>query len=134
MAKRGGYPGGGSMNMNNMMQQAQKMQKQLEQAQKEFEKAQEEVKDFECEGTSGGGMVKAVASGDLEIKSIKIDPEVVDPEDVEMLEDLVAAAVNEALRNVSEKASGHLDSASGGFDIPGFGNMPGLGGMAGLGR
>ena len=88
MSKRGGFPGGGG-NMGAMMKQAQKMQAELA-------RAQEEIKDMTFEATAGGGMVKVVANGDMTVDSIVIDPEAVDPEDVEMLQDMVAAAVNEA--------------------------------------
>ena len=98
MSKRGGFPGGGG-NMGAMMKQAQKMQAELA-------RAQEEIKDMTFEATAGGGMVKVVANGDMTVDSIVIDPEAVDPEDVEMLQDMVAAAVNEAL--------------PGGLNIPGL--------------
>ena len=114
MAKRGGFPGGGGMgNMGAMMKQAQKMQAELA-------KAQDEIKDMEYEATAGGGMVKVVANGDMTVDSIVIDPEAVDPEDVEMLQDMVAAAVNEALRGVSEISSQRLNAATGGLNIPGL--------------
>ena len=112
MSKRGGFPGGGG-NMGAMMKQAQKMQAELA-------RAQEEIKDMTFEATAGGGMVKAVASGDMTVDSIVIDPEAVDPEDVEMLQDMVAAAVNEALRGVSEISSQRLNAATGGLNIPGL--------------
>ena len=83
MSKRGGFPGGGG-NMGAMMKQAQKMQAELA-------RAQEEIKDMTFEATAGGGMVKVVANGDMTVDSIVIDPEAVDPEDVEMLQDMVAA-------------------------------------------
>ena len=93
MARRGGgFPGGG--NMNNLMKQAQKMQKQMEQAQADLEE-----RDFTA--TAGGGAVSIVVSGKRELKSIEIDREVVDPEDVEMLQDLILAAVNEGLKQVA---------------------------------
>ena len=113
MAKgfRGGSPMGG--NMANMMKQAQKMQAELA-------RAQEEIKDMTFEATAGGGMVKVVANGDMTVDSIVIDPEAVDPEDVEMLQDMVAAAVNEALRGVSEISSQRLNAATGGLNIPGL--------------
>ena len=95
MAK-GGYGNFGGMNMNNLMKQAQRMQRQLEES-----KAQFESETFEI--TSGGGAVKAVVSGKKELLEIKIDPEVVDPDDVEMLEDLILSAVNEAMRMADEK-------------------------------
>ena len=112
MSKRGGFPGGGG-NMGAMMKQAQKMQAELA-------RAQEEIKDMTFEATAGGGMVKVVATGDMAVQSITIDPEAVDPEDVEMLQDMVAAAVNEALRGVSELSSQRLNAATGGMNIPGL--------------
>ena len=112
MSKRGGFPGGGG-NMGAMMKQAQKMQAELA-------RAQEEIKDMTYEATAGGGMVKVVANGDMTVDSIVIDPEAVDPEDVEMLQDMVAAAVNEALRGVSEISSQRLNAATGGLNIPGL--------------
>lgn len=114
MAKRGGFPGGGGMgNMGAMMKQVQKMQAELA-------KAQDEIKDMEYEATAGGGMVKVVATGDMAIKSIVIDPEAVDPEDVDMLQDMVLAAVNEALRGMSEVSAQRLNSVTGGMNIPGL--------------
>ena len=114
MAK--GFNGGfGGMNMNNLMKQAQRMQKQMAEAQQELE-----TKEFEV--TSGGGAVKVVITGKKEIKSIDIKPEVVDPDDVEMLQDLVMTAVNEAIRQADEAASGALGGIAGGLG----GNIPGL--------
>ncbi|CVH78392.1 Nucleoid-associated protein [Coriobacteriaceae bacterium CHKCI002] len=101
------------MDMKKMMKQAQRMQAELA-------KAQEEIKDLTFEATAGGGMVKAVATGDMAISSITIDPEAVDPEDVEMLQDMVAAAVNEALRGVSDMSAQRLSAATGGMNIPGL--------------
>lgn len=101
------------MDMKKMMKQAQRMQVELA-------KAQDEIKDMEFEGTSGGGMVKAVATGDMAIKSIAIDKAAVDPEDAEMLEDMVLAAVNEALRGVSDISAQRLNAATGGMNIPGL--------------
>ena len=101
MSKRGGFPGGGG-NMGAMMKQAQKMQAELA-------RAQEEIKDMTFEATAGGGMVKVVANGDMTVDSIVIDPE-----------DMVAAAVNEALRGVSEISSQRLNAATGGLNIPGL--------------
>ncbi len=110
-----GFNGGfGGMNMNNLMKQAQKMQKQMEQAQQDLE-----TKEFEV--TSGGGAVKVIITGKKVIKSIEIDPDVVDPDDVEMLQDLVLTAVNEAIRQADEAAA----SAMGGIAGLG-GGMPGL--------
>ena len=112
MSKRGGFPGGGG-NMGAMMKQAQKMQAELA-------RAQEEIKDMTFEATAGGGMVKVVATGDMAIKSIVIDPEAVDPEDVDLLQDMVLAAVNEALRGMSDVSAQRLNSVTGGMNIPGL--------------
>lgn len=101
------------MDMKKMMKQAQRMQAELA-------KAQEEIKDLEFEATAGGGAVKAVATGDMALKSITIDPEAVDPEDVEMLEATVLAAVNEALRGVSDISSQRMQAATGGMNLPGL--------------
>ena len=101
------------MNMQKMMLQARKMQEDVA-------KAQEEVALLEAEGSAGGGVVKAVASGDGRIKKISINPDAVDPDDVEMLEDLAVAAVNDALNNVGELAQMRLEAATGGFNIPGL--------------
>lgn len=108
MAK-GGFGGMGmGMNMNNLMKQAQKMQKQMEEA-------QASLGEKEIEITSGGGAVKIVITGKKEIKSIKIDPEVIDPDDVEMLEDLMLSAVNEAVRQADELANSTLGKITGGM-------------------
>lgn len=101
------------MDMRKMMKQAQKMQ--LEAA-----RAQEEIAAMEFEASAGGGMVKVVAKGDMSIKSIAIDPEAVDPEDVEMLQDMVVAAVNEALRTVTETTNTRMGAVMGGMKIPGL--------------
>lgn len=104
------------MDMKQMMRQAQKMQKQLNEA-------QEEIAGMTYEASAGGGMVKAQVSGDMTLQSIEIDPAVVDPEDVEMLQDMVLAAVNEALRGMGELSEARLSSVTGGMNIPG---MPGF--------
>lgn len=101
------------MNMQQMMRQAQKMQKELQ-------KAQQEIAEMTFEGTAGGGMVTAVARGDKSIESLTISPDVVDPEDVEMLQDMVCAAVNEALRGVDQMGSARMSSVTGGLNIPGM--------------
>ena len=113
MGRKGGFPGGGMGNMNAMMKQAQKMQMELA-------RAQEEIQDMTFEASAGGGMVKAVAKGDNTLVSLTIDPEAVDPEDVEMLQDMIAAAVNEALRGVAELSSQRINAATGGMNIPGL--------------
>lgn len=111
------------MNMQQMMRQAQKMQKELA-------KAQDEVANMTAEGTAGGGMVTAVARGDMTIESITIDPEAVDPEDVDMLQDMVCAAVNEAMRNINELSAQRLSAVTGGMGLPGMGGgMPGMPGL-----
>ena len=101
------------MNMQQMMKQAQKMQKELA-------KAQEEVANMTAQGTAGGGMVTAVVRGDMTVESVVIDPEAVDPEDVEMLEDLVLSAVNEALKKAEEASSNQMGKLTGGLNIPGL--------------
>ena len=101
------------MDMKQMMRQAQKMQKELN-------KAQEEIATMSFEATAGGGMVTAVASGDMAITSLTIGPDAVDPEDVEMLQDMVVAAVNEALRGVSELSNQRMSAVTGGMNIPGL--------------
>ena len=109
MARRGGgFPGGG--NMNNLMKQAQKMQKQMEQAQADLEER-------DVTATAGGGAVSVVVSGKRELKSIEIDREVVDPEDVEMLQDLILAAVNEGLKQVDSFSQQSMSRFTGGFGI-----------------
>ena len=107
-----GY-GGGMPNMNNLMKQAKNMQKKMEEMQEELEKRQLEV-------TSGGGAVKVVISGKKEIAEIVLNPDVVDPDDVEMLQDLVVAAVNETLRQVDEATSAEMGEISGGMSLPGM--------------
>lgn len=115
MGRKGGFPGGmGNMgNMGALMKQAQKMQA-------EMAKAQEEVQEMTFDATAGGGMVKVQAKGDNTITSIAIDPEAVDPEDVEMLQDMVTAAVNEALRGVQELSNQRMGAVTGGLNIPGL--------------
>lgn len=113
MGRKGGFPGGGMGNMGAMMKQAQKMQVELA-------RAQEEIKDMTFEASAGGGMVKAVAQGDNSLVSLIIDPEAVDPEDVEMLQDMITAAVNEALRGVAELGAQRINAATGGMSIPGL--------------
>ena len=111
---RGGFPGGfGGGNMNNLMKQAQKLQRDMEQAQKELES-----KEFEA--SVGGGAVVVKVSGKKELTSIKIKEEVVDPDDVEMLEDLVLSAVNEALKKAEEASSNQMGKLTGGLNIPGL--------------
>jgi DNA-binding YbaB/EbfC family protein len=105
--------------MVNMM----KLMKQAANLQKDMEKAQSELAEKTVEFTSGGGMVTATAKGDMTIASIKIDPEVVDPEDVEMLEDMVVAAVDGALKAAKEMSAEAMGKLTGGMGLPG---MPGM--------
>jgi DNA-binding YbaB/EbfC family protein len=113
MAK-GGYPGGmGGMNMQNMMRQAQQMQQKMQQL-------QEEVEQREVEASAGGGAVHVVATGKKTIKSIEIKPEAVDPDDVEMLQDLVIAAVNEALAKADEMMQQEMGKITGGLNLGGL--------------
>ena len=115
MAKRGGFPGGMPGNMNNLMQQAQKMQKQMEENQKALEE-----KEFTA--TAGGGAVEVTVSGKREIVKVKLSEEAVDPDDVEMLEDLIVAATNEALRQAEEAAASAMSALTGGLGgLGGFG-------------
>ena len=94
--------------MQNLMKQAQKMQKQMEEAQAELEAA-------EYKATSGGGAVEVTVNGSKQITSIKLEPEVVDPDDIEMLEDLIVAAVNEALRKMEENSAQKMSQITGGL-------------------
>ena len=107
-------------NMNQMMKQVQKMQADMM-------AAQESLKDERVEASAGGGMVKVVATGELAIESITIDPAGVDPEDVDMLQDTVLAAVNEAIRQAQEHAATKMGGLTGGMDLGGLGLPPGLG-------
>ena len=110
MSKRGGFPGNfGGMNLNNLMKEAKKMQADIEESQEEIAS-----KDFEA--TSGGGAVKVVVSGAKAIKELTINKEVVDPDDVEMLQDLITTCVNEALRKVDEEQAASM----GKYNIPGL--------------
>ncbi len=105
--------GGGPANMQSMIKQAQKMQEQIE-----AKKAELEAKEYVV--SSGGGMVEVTVTGKHEVKAIGINPEVVDPEDVEMLEDMLVAALNEAARQIEEEQEREMDSATGGLNIPGL--------------
>ena len=107
-----GFPGMGG-NMNNMMKQMQKMQKKIEEV-------QAVVDATELEATAGGGAIKVVVNGKKELLDIEIDPSVVDPEDVEMLQDLVIAAVNEGLRKAEDFAANEMKKVTGGLNIPGM--------------
>jgi DNA-binding YbaB/EbfC family protein len=102
------------------------MMKQLQQVQSEMVKAQEELKNEVVEASAGGGMVTVKITGDLEVREITIDPNAVDPEDVEMLQDMVLAAVNEAIRSAQERAAAKMGQAAGGLGGAGGLGLPGL--------
>ena len=108
MAKRGGFPGGMPGNMNNLVKQAQKMQRQMEETQKQLEEA-------EVTATAGGGAVEVTVSGRHEVTKVKLAEEVVDPDDIEMLEDLIMAATNEALRKIDENSQKAMGAITGGL-------------------
>ena len=112
MAKGGGMPGG--FDMNSLMKQAQEMQNQMLQA-------QEKLKEETVEASAGGGMVKVTMGGDLTLREISIDPEAIDPEEAEMLAEMVQAAVNEGLRAAQELASSKMGGITGGL-----GGLPGM--------
>ena len=108
MARRGGFPGGMPGNMNNLMKQAQKMQKQMAEAQQALEE-----KTYEA--SAGGGVVPVTVSGKREVTAVKIAEEVVDPDDIEMLEDLIMAATNEALRAMETDSQNQMAKFTGGL-------------------
>ena len=110
MARRGGFPGGMPGNMNNLMKQAQRMQKQMEEGQKQLQEQ-------EFSATAGGGAVEVVINGKREFVKIKIQEDACDPDDVEMLEDLVLAACNEALRKVDEENQKFMGRYTGGLGL-----------------
>ena len=115
MARRGGFPGGGAMpgNMNNLMKQAQRMQRQMEQNQKEME-----TKEFTA--NAGGGAVSVTITGKREVTKVEISKDAVDPDDVEMLQDLIMAAMNEALKQVDSANEGMMNDMTGGLDLGGL--------------
>ena len=112
MAKRGGFPGGMPGNMNNLMKQAQRMQRQMEEAQQKMEET-------EVEASAGGGAVTVKVSGKKELISVKLQEEVVDPDDIEMLEDLIVAATNEALRMADAASQEAMGRMTGGLGLGG---------------
>jgi DNA-binding YbaB/EbfC family protein len=105
--------GGGPQNMNQIIRQAQKMQDDMK-------ALQEELDSTEYEGMSGSGVVKAVVNGKHDVISVKIDPAVVDPDDIEMLEDLVAAAVNDAVTKAKKDSEERMEKVTGGLNVPGM--------------
>ena len=108
MAKRGGFPGGMPGNMNNLMKQAQRMQRQMEETTNELEEK-------EYSASAGGGAVTVTVSGKKEVLSVKLAEEVVDPDDIEMLQDLIVAATNEALRKMEEESQAAMSKLTGGL-------------------
>ena len=108
MAKRGGFPGGMPGNMNNLMKQAQRMQKQMEESQKELQE-----KSYTA--AAGGGAVEVTISGKKEVTAVKLAEEVVDPDDIEMLQDLIMAAVNEAMRKADADPAAMMSKLTGGL-------------------
>ena len=108
MARKGGFPGGMPGNMNNLMKQAQRMQRQMEENQKALEEKQ-------FTAAAGGGAVEVTVTGKREVASVHIEPDAVDPEDVEMLEDMIVAAVNEAMRKVDEESASVMSKLTGGL-------------------
>ena len=108
MAKRGGFPGGVPGNMNNLMKQAQRMQRQMEENQKDLE-----TKEFSAK--AGGGAVEVTVTGKKTVTKVTLDPEVVDPDDIEMLQDLIMAATNEALRLAEEANTQAMSDMTGGL-------------------
>ena len=107
----GGFPGGG--NMNSMMKKVQKMQQ-------EMARTQQDIEEKEFSSTAGGGVIEAVVNGKKEVVKIKIDEDVVDPEDTEMLEDLVVAAINDALKKADEYSQKEMGKLTGNINIPGL--------------
>ena len=111
MAK--GFGGMGGMNMNSLMKQAQKMQKQMAEM-------QEDLANKSLEVSSGGGAIKVTINGEKQITALTISPDAVDPDDVEMLQDLVMTAVNEAIRQMDEAVNGQMAKITGGMNMPGL--------------
>ena len=117
MARKGGFGGGMPGNMNNLIKQAQRMQRQMEEQQKA-------MAEKEFTATAGGSAVEVTVSGTKVVTAVKIDPEAVDPDDVEMLQDMIVAATNEALKKVDEEQTAQMGNLTGGL-----GGMGGFGGM-----
>lgn len=109
---RGGFPRGGG-NMGNMMKQMQQMQRKIEET-------QQKIEEMEATASAGGGVVEATVNGKKEVVKIHLDPEILDPEDSEMVEDMIMAAVNEALREIGKVSDQEMAKVTGGMNIPGF--------------
>lgn len=110
MVRRGGFGGG---NMNQMMKQVQQMQKKMEQAQKEIE-------EMIVSASSGGGMVEVKMNGRKEVIELTINPEAIDPEDVEMLQDMILTAINDAFKQVEDQSESKMGKITGGMHLPGM--------------
>lgn len=122
MAKRGGFPGGMPGNMNNLMKQAQRMQRQMEENQRQMEESIKELETQEFTAKAGGGAVEVTVTGKKELTKVILSQDVVDPDDIEMLQDLIMAATNEALRaadeamsKIEEANSASMNSMTGGL-------------------
>ena len=113
MAKRGGFPGGMPGNMNNLMKQAQRMQRQMEETTKELEEKQ-------YSASAGGGAVTVTVTGKKEVLSVALSEEVVDPDDIEMLQDLIVAATNEAMRKAEADSAQNMSKLTGGLNLGGL--------------
>ena len=113
MAKRGGFPGGMPGNMNNLMKQAQRMQKQMEESQKELQE-----KSYTA--AAGGGAVEVTISGKKEVTAVKLAEEVVDPDDIEMLQDLIISGVNEIIQDIEDYGAAEMEKVTGGVSLPGL--------------
>ena len=120
-------PGAPGRQKKGGMPDVQQMMAQVQQMQQDVEAAQEQLKHETVSASAGGGMVTVEVTGDLRVRAVTIDPEAVDPQDVEMLADMVTAAVNEGLRAAQELASSKLGGATGELDLGGLGNLGGLG-------
>ena len=108
-----GYGGGGPSNIQQLAKQAQKMQE-------EMDRVTTELEDKEYKATSGGDAVEAVVTGKMELKTLTVKPEVVDPEDIEMLQDLIISGVNEILKEVDDYGAAEMEKVTGGVSFPGF--------------
>lgn len=113
MAQGNKFTGGGNHKMNTVIKQAQMMQE-------EMNRVQSELEEKTVEATAGGGKVKVLMKGTKEITSLKIDPEIIDPDDIEMLEDLVTVAVNDAIRQIETMMEEGMSSITGGLNLPGL--------------
>ena len=116
---------GGAQNMNAMLQQAQKMQE-------EMNALQEELEGREYEVSAGGGAVTVKINGKKQILSLDIAPEIVDPDDIETLSDILVAAVNEAIKRVEDTAAAEMEQITGAMNLPGMGGIGGMGGLSGM--